>query len=87
MTASTKKAAASKSGTSVVIKGKKFTLVQEIPFSFVRAVQDENVSDVVSILLGDEQAAAFWALGLNMADGTDAVTKLTEKAGVQLGES
>lgn len=80
-------AAASKSGTSVMLGGKKFTVTENIPFRFLKAAQDENLTDIVEILLGEEQAATFWALDLSIPEGTEAVQKLVEKAGASLGES
>lgn len=87
MTDNTKsKAAASKSGTSVVIGGKKFTIASKLPFRFLKAAQDENLTEIIEILLG-EQADQFWALDLSIPEGTEAVQKLVEKAGASLGES
>lgn len=86
MTETKSKAAASKSGTSVVIGGKKFTIASKLPFRFLKAAQDENLTEIIEILLG-EQADQFWALDLSIPEGTEAVQKLVEKAGASLGES
>jgi hypothetical protein len=86
MTNTKSKAAASKSGTSVVIGGKKFTIASKLPFRFLKAAQDENLTEIIEILLG-EQADQFWALDLSIPEGTEAVQKLVEKAGASLGES
>ena len=86
MTNTKSKAAASKSGTSVVIGGKKFTIASKLPFRFLKAAQDENLTEIIEILLG-EQAEQFWALDLSIPEGTEAVQKLVEKAGASLGES
>jgi dissimilatory sulfite reductase (desulfoviridin) alpha/beta subunit len=86
MTHTKSKAAASKSGTSVVIGGKKFTIASKLPFRFLKAAQDENLTEIIEILLG-EQADQFWALDLSIPEGTEAVQKLVEKAGASLGES
>lgn len=86
MTDTKSKAAASKSGTSVVIGGKKFTIASKLPFRFLKAAQDENLTEIIEILLG-EQADQFWALDLSIPEGTEAVQKLVEKAGASLGES
>lgn len=83
----TKSKAAAKSGTSVVIGGKKFTIAEKLPFRFLKAAQEENLTEIIEILLGSEQAAEFWALDLSIQEGTDAVQKLVEKAGASLGES
>jgi len=87
MSQTKREAASSKSGTSVVIGGKKFTIAEKIPFRFLKAAQEENLAEIVQILLGDEQAEVFWNLDLDIKDGTDAVQKLVEKAGASLGES
>lgn len=87
MTESKSKAAASKSGASVVIGGKKFSIASKLPFRFLKAAQDEDLTAIVEILLGAEQAEQFWALDLSIPEGTEAVQKLVEKAGASLGES
>ena len=87
MTNTKSTAASSKSGTSVMVGGKKFTVTEKIPFRFLKAAQEENLAEIVEILLGSEQAEAFWALDLSIEEGTDAIQKLVEKAGASLGES
>ena len=81
------KSTAATGGATVTVKGKKFTLAKKLPFRFLRAAQDENLSEIISILLGDEQADVFWGLDLDIKEGTDAVAKMVEKAGASLGES
>lgn len=57
------KSTAATGGATVTVKGKKFTLAKKLPFRFLRAAQDENLSEIISILLGDEQADVFWGVG------------------------
>ena len=57
--AETKSTAARAGANSVTVKGKKFTLAKKLPFRFLRAAQEENLSEIISILLGDEQAEVF----------------------------
>ena len=87
MTNTKSTAASSKSGTSVMVGGKKFTVTEKIPFRFLKAAQEENLAEIVEILLGAEQAESFWALDLSIEEGTGAIQKLVEKAGASLGES
>lgn len=80
-------AASSKSGATIMLGGKKFTLVPKLPFKFLRAAQQEDLDEIISICLGPKQAAEFWDLDLGIKEGTEAVQKLIEKAGASLGES
>ena len=86
-TKSTAAQAKASKGVSVMVKNKKFTLTEKLPFRFLRAAQREDLDEIVSILLGGEQAEVFWNLDLTIEEGTEAVGKLVEKAGASLGES
>lgn len=86
MTATKSTAATSKSGASVTLGGKKFTVTTKLPMRFARAVAREDIDEMVSILLGD-QADDFWDLDLPLDDLPGAIEKMAEKTGASLGES
>jgi hypothetical protein len=93
-TAKGKSATAAKDGKpkNITIKGRRFDLPAELPYSLIRlsgALPNDPTGEamVVQEILGEEQMDEVFNLGLTMQEGVDFGRKVMAKYGMTPGES